>query len=178
MRRCLRRRNRRQSGGRFHNFLKSQSSEGLSVATPAVASRQRRLVVRVGRSVGILLLVLLIGIGLLMLGADLWARHHLRATHAALDKQDYEQAWVHVQKALRGRPRSSDLHLLAARVARQSERMADAQSHLDRCYELQHGISKPLQLERMMLAAQMGKAEIMLEPLYDYVRNDDPASPL
>jgi tetratricopeptide (TPR) repeat protein len=113
-----------------------------------------------------------------MLGADLYARHHIRATYAALDKQDYESAWEHVEKALRGRPRSADLHLLAARVARQSERMEEAHYHLERCFELQHGISEPLQIERMMLAAQTGRAETVLEPLFDYVRKDHPSSPL
>jgi tetratricopeptide (TPR) repeat protein len=125
-----------------------------------------------------LFLVGLIGLGLVMLGAELWARHHISVTNSALAKQDYKTAWVHVQKALRGRPRSAELHLLAARVARQNERMTDAEDHLKRCYDLQHGITEPLQIERMMLAAQTGRAETVVEPLYDYVRSDHPASPL
>jgi Tfp pilus assembly protein PilF len=132
----------------------------------------------VGRLAGILLLIALIGLGGLMIGPDLWARYHIRATHSALSKQDYDRAWNHVQKALQGRPRSADLHLLAAQVARRSEHMAEAQQHLEKCFELQSGISEPLQIERMMLAAQMGRAETVVEPLFDYVRNDHPSSAL
>ena len=108
----------------------------------------------------------------------MYARYHIRATYAALDRQDYLKAWDHVEKALNGRPGSADLHLLAARVARQNDRMEEARLHFERCYELQHGISEPLQIERMMLAAQTGRAETVLEPLYDYVRKDHPLSPL
>src|SRR5262249_3635257 len=151
---------------------------GLPESLPAVYTPQLRLIRRLGRGVVISLLIALAGLGFVMIGAEIWARYHIRATHAALDKQDHEIAWVHVQKALKGRSRSADLHLLAARVARQSERMEDAKYHLEKCFELQGGISESLQIERMMLAAQTGRVETVVEPLYDYVRNDHPSSPL
>jgi tetratricopeptide (TPR) repeat protein len=113
-----------------------------------------------------------------MLGAELWAGHYERATKGALARQDYEAAWGHVCLALRGRPRSADLHLLAARVARQSDRIPEAQEHLKKCLEFQGGISEPLKLERMMLAAQSGQPETVLESLFLYVREDHPSAPL
>jgi tetratricopeptide (TPR) repeat protein len=151
---------------------------GVSTSTSSVPSMTpRSWRRRIGRSLVVLLLLSVIGVGSWMIGAELWAGYQVRATHAALARQDYEGAWDHVRAALRGRPRSADLHLLAARVARQNDRITDANYYLQKCYELQGGISEPLKLERMMLDAQTGRVEAVVESLYAYVRQDHPAAP-
>jgi len=152
-------------------------SEKFLVPSPtrtAPATPVRR---RFGLITGILILLAIIGVGAWVAGAELWASYHVRATHAALAKQDYEAAREQVSKALRGRPRSADLHLLAARVARLNERIDEAHEYLQRCQELQGGISEPLKLEYLLLDAQTGRVEMVVESLYDYVRRDHPASP-
>jgi tetratricopeptide (TPR) repeat protein len=132
---------------------------------------------RIARASGILVLLAITAVASWKIGAELWADHYVRATHAALARQEYESAFENVQLALRGRPRSADLHLLAARVARLNDRIDDAREHLRRCYELQGGISAPLKLEHLLLAAQTGRVETVIEPLYEYVRQDHPATP-
>src|SRR5262249_30308989 len=146
------------------------------VSNPAGAMSAPRSWRRFTWTGGICVLLAIIATGLWMIGAELWAGYHVRATQAALARQDYDVAWEHVQQALRGRPRSADLHLLAARVARHNDLVAEAQEHLQKCHDLQGGISEPLKLEHLMLAAQTGRVETVLESLYAYVREDHPAS--
>src|SRR5262249_61590581 len=74
-------------------------------------------------------------------------------------------------------PRRLDLALLAARVARLNDRLDEAHEHPQKCSQLQGGISEPLKLERMMLTAQTGEVETVVESLYEYLRRDHPATP-
>ena len=163
---------RRGSEGHYGSTPQDVCMLSSPVPSPTPRSWRRCL----GRFAVVLLLLSVIGVGSWMIGAELWAAYQVRATNAALARQDYEGAWDHVRTALRGRPRSADLHLLAARVARQNDRITDAQYYLQKCYELQGGISEPLKLEHMMLDAQTGRVEAVVESLYAYVRQDHPAT--
>ena len=51
---------------------------------------------------------------------------------------------------LRVWPRSPDVHLLAARAARLTGNMPDAEAHLNRCIELQDGATEGVQLEFLL----------------------------
>ena len=133
---------------------------------------------RLLRAVAIVGLLGLISFAVFCIGLEVWAEYQVRATHKALERQDYNSAWDHVTKALKVRKKSAELHLLAARVARQGGQLDEADDLLTRTFQLQGGTSEQLQLERLMLLAQSGQVQEVYERLFAYVASDEPEAPL
>jgi tetratricopeptide (TPR) repeat protein len=123
-------------------------------------------------------LLAIMGVGLWLTGAYALAEYHIRQAHRSLERQRYDVARMEFEKALRYRPASAQLHLLAARTARQSGKFPTAWEHLHRCRELQKGVSADLQLEELLVRAQTGEFEEVFRFLEPYLQQDDERTPL
>lgn len=120
----------------------------------------------------------LMGTGLWLIGAYSLQLYHVRQAQRYLEKQRYDSALTEYEAALRFRPRSAELHLLAGRTARQTGKFSFAWDHLQRCRELQGGVSSDLQLEEYLLRAQTGDLEEVFPFLLPHVVTDDEQTPL
>src|SRR6266566_4414015 len=81
-------------------------------------------------------LVLLCG-GALWAGPHLWARYHLRAAEAALQRYHSAEASDHLRACLQVWPSRPRVHLLAGRAARQAGDYDEAEQHLRACQRLE-----------------------------------------
>lgn len=123
-------------------------------------------------------LLCLTSLGLWQIGMYVGAEYHLRQAQEALTRQRYPKALGELEQALRFRPRSAELHLLAGRIARRMSNLSVAQEHLQNCRALQKGVSEPLQLEEYLLRAQKGEVEAVYPYLASYLFEEGPLTPL
>ncbi len=117
-------------------------------------------------------------LGLWQVGAHFGAEYHLRQARQALTTQRYTRALEELTKALRFRPHSAEIHLLAGRAARQAGNHSAAEDHLQACRALQKGVSEELQLEEYLLRAQKGEVEAVYRYLAPYLYQEGPLTPL
>ena len=87
-----------------------------------------------------------------------WAHWQERLARQALSEERFEDAQKHVDMALRLRPGSAQLHLLAGRIARQRGAYSEAEQHLSRCGQV-GGMSEALQLEWLLIRCQRGDVD-------------------
>jgi Tfp pilus assembly protein PilF len=133
---------------------------------------------RWGRVVVACAALALVGAGLLIVSPQLLADRHLRRAKEALSRCRYAEARDELNQALRYRPGSATLHLLAARVARQMGKFEEAETHLQRCEALQGKQTDEQYLERLMLRAQSEDINEVLPALWEYVAQQKPQAPL
>jgi tetratricopeptide (TPR) repeat protein len=131
-----------------------------------------------GRIALVGLLLLLVGFGLWLVSRHLLANYHMGQAAKALERQRYPRALEEYQEALRYRPASATLHLLAGRTARRAGDIPTAREHLRRCRELQKGVSEELQLEEYLVRAQTGEVDEVYRYLQPYLFNEGPLTPL
>lgn len=102
-------------------------------------------------------------------GGYAYALHEWHAAQEAVKDMQTAQAQKHLELCLRVWPRSPQVHLLAARVARWNEDFESAEAHLQQCLKLQHGATEATQIEFMLLRAQMGDEDEVAPSLFKYV---------
>jgi len=120
----------------------------------------------------------LTGLGLWQVAAHFGAEYHLRQARQASTKQRYSRALEELTAALRFRPGSAEIHLLAGRAARRAGNHSAAEEHLQSCRGLQKGVSEELQLEEYLLRAQKGEVEAVYRYLAPYLFAEGPQTPL
>src|SRR5262245_57027206 len=81
--------------------------------------------------------------------------YHYQAAQQALQRRDFRQASLHLQKCLAVWPSDQSVRLLAARTARREEQNDEA-SRLLRLCEQAGGMDPQVRLERRLLLAQQG----------------------
>lgn len=99
------------------------------------------------------------------LGQQAWGRHHQRAAHEALERRDFQQAGAHLRSCLGVWPYDRSLRLLAARTARRSGNVNEAQSELS-VYKKLHGSENESRLEQRLILlyrAELSEADKLLE---------------
>jgi len=142
---------------------------------PGTAPPKWRLAVPRWRTI----IVSLVGLaGLALGGRHLWAWHHFRAGQQALDHYHAREALSHFEACLRVWSSRPDVHLLAARAARQSERFDQAQGFLDACQSLQEKRSPEDVLEWALLQAARGDLAGVEEVLLRRADTDHEHAPL
>lgn len=129
------------------------------------------------RSLGIAVLLLLIGGGMAIAGVWLWGSHHLRVGRAALERYHTAEAVRHLQAVLSLWPNDPDTLLLAARAARRSGAFDTADQFLDR-YQEQRRDDDDLTVERICLRAQRGEPDSVFRYCQERIEDNDPASSL
>ena len=133
---------------------------------------------KAGRVASAGLLLAVIAFGFWTAAKPLLANYYQRQAVRALERQRYTLALAALQHALQFRPDSPELHLLAARTARQAGDFQTAREHLRSCRELQHGVSEEQQVEGYLLRAQTGELDEVLNFLTPYVIEEGPLTPL
>jgi Tfp pilus assembly protein PilF len=114
------------------------------------------------------LLLALAGAGL---GVLLWGAYHYRAAARALQDNNWVEARKNVDQALRVWPRSPQIHLLAARIARLSLDFPQVDVHLKQCKQLLGEPDEAFQLEWLLVRAMRGEIDQVAPGLVDLVRN-------
>ncbi|HEY7309147.1 MAG TPA: tetratricopeptide repeat protein [Gemmataceae bacterium] len=122
-------------------------------------------------SLGVVLVAAALG------GVNLWAWHHFRAAEKALREEHTEEAQSHISHCLHIWGRSSETHLLAARIDRAAGRYVEAERHLTECVRLQHGASEETQIEQFLIRAQAGDLHEVEGGLWKCIKAGHPASP-
>ena len=150
-------------------------------APPAVPMASRLLIPlrflwrRPGRNLGILALLALIGSACAAAGLFLWFDYHLRAARRAAELGHNPVAIEHLRQCRRLRPDSPEVLLLSARVARCSGAWGEAETLLDRYWELR-GDDEALVFERLLLRATQGEEEATRLLLRTRTGADDPSA--
>ena len=120
-------------------------------------------------------------VGLVCAGAWLWhanrVRHEWRQAEAALDRLDFAKAAAHLDRYLKFQPDDAAAWFLAARTARRSGRVADAERCLERCQQL-GGITDATRLEWNLLSVQQGDLSDVHMRLRMTIGPDHPDAPL
>ncbi|MBP3960861.1 tetratricopeptide repeat protein [Gemmata sp. G18] len=116
--------------------------------------------------------------GLWAAAKPLLANYYERSAAKALEKQQYPKALAAYQQALRYRPDSPNINLLVARTARRAGNFSTAREHLQRCRELQSGVSEEQQVEGYLLRAQTGEVDEVFNYLLPYLIQEGPLTPL
>jgi len=125
----------------------------------------------------VLLLLLLIALGLARAGIEAIASYQVREADRALDRQNYKEGRLHLEKALKMRTNSATLQLRLARVCRQLGLLPDADAHLKALRRME-GQSEQYQLEMLMLQAEAGHLDDVYPKLIVYVKEDRPEAGL
>ena len=132
---------------------------------------------KAGRFVLAVVLMGVIGVGLVAAARPLLANYHERQAATALEKQRYPQALSSYQRAIHYRPDSARLYLLA-RTARRSGNFPLAREYLQKCRELQAGVSEEQQVEGYLLRAQNGEVDEVASYLTPYLIQEGPLTPV
>jgi tetratricopeptide (TPR) repeat protein len=131
-----------------------------------------------GRIAFVSLVLLLAGLELWLVSRHFLANYHMGQAAKALERQRYRPALEEYREALRYRPASASLHLLAGRTARRAGDIPTAWEHLRRCRELQKGVSEEQQLEEYLVRAQTGEVDEVYRYLLPYLVDEGPLTPL
>jgi tetratricopeptide (TPR) repeat protein len=131
------------------------------------------------RLLAILILLVIIVFGLATFGWFLLAEYHYHAAKKALDRYHFAEAREHLRVSLNLLPASGPTHLLAARAARQDGDFKDARFHLDACETQPGSVSEEdIDLERLLLSAQVGPSDDVLADCRSLIDNGHPATVL
>ena len=123
----------------------------------------------------LLFLVLLLGSGA---GFYLYALYQWHEVQEAMKENRYPEARSRLNVCLLVWPRSVDVHLAAARVARMNGDFAGAENHLHRCLKLGKDRSADVELEFLLMRVQLGQLDEVAGPLLECVKQDNPQSAL
>jgi tetratricopeptide (TPR) repeat protein len=105
-----------------------------------------------------------LGLGLVVLVGTLaglygYALHQWYAAKEAVKEGRPEEARDRLGWCLAVWPHSPEVHLLAARAARMTGHLEEADSHLKRCIKLQKGATQDTQLEFLLIRVQTGEED-------------------
>jgi tetratricopeptide (TPR) repeat protein len=111
-------------------------------------------------------------------GLYAYAVYQWRAAEVALSQEQPAEARARLGFCLAIWPRSPDVHLRAARAARLAGDIEGAESHLNRCLQLQNGATEGVQLEFLLLRVQGGEVDELAPVLIDTVEKGHPEAPI
>jgi tetratricopeptide (TPR) repeat protein len=121
----------------------------------------------------VLVVVLLIAVGALFMGVQLWANSHYRAAKEALKKQDLNVAKEHLEKCLEVWSNNGEVLLAAAQTARRMGYYDKAEGYLERlanadwpedAVEVEHNL---IEAQRGYFPAVEGKLQTVVEQTKD-----------
>src|SRR5207248_11285658 len=128
------------------------------------------------KEVALLVTLAFVGLGLV---GHLYAIRQWRAAQTALDEERPFEARDCLKFCLLVWPRSLEVNLLAARIARLTEKDLNvAESYLNRCLKLQNGATEAVQLEFLLLRVQGGEVDELAPILIDIVDKGHPEAPI
>lgn len=111
-------------------------------------------------------------------GVYWYAHHQWRAAQAAIKADRPAEARDRLRFCLRVWPRSPEAHLLTARATRLTGDVEAAETHLNRCLQLQDGATEAVQLEFLLVRVQTGEVDEVAPLLIDTVDKGHPESPV
>lgn len=132
---------------------------------------------RPGRTALIAVIAVVMMAGVAAVGIWRYALHAWNASGRELEQDEVAEAQKHLDVCLWVWPRSSEVHHRAARAARLAGDLSAAESHLNRCLELDEGATEQVQLEFLLLRVQTGEVDKLATPLFELVENGHPDSP-
>ena len=105
-----------------------------------------------------------------------YAFHQLRVAETAIKNGHPAEAQGPLAFCLKVLPRSTKVHLLAARAARMLGDYPTTEMHLNTCRKLENGSTEAIQLEFLLLRAQTGEVDEVSNQLWSFIDNKHPDS--
>ncbi len=105
-----------------------------------------------------------------------YAMHQWEAAQVAVKEERTQDAKERLAFCLRVWPRSTEVHVLAARAARLNGDLQAAERYLNRCLELEGGATEAVQLEFLLMRAQGGEIDELAPALFELVEKGHPDS--
>jgi Tfp pilus assembly protein PilF len=124
------------------------------------------------RPLATLCLCLLVVIVAAPAAAHGWGLYHYQRAESALNDDHLMEAHDEVACCLMVWPWSARTHLLAARIARHSGALSEAEAQLKECRRLDNGATPDTQLEMVMVRAQRGEVDQVIEGLVYAAEHD------
>jgi tetratricopeptide (TPR) repeat protein len=115
------------------------------------------------------------GLALVWPRASAW--YHFRCARADLESYHNPQAIRHLQACLRVWPDDADVLLLAARAARRARAYEDAERGLEK-YQQVRGCDDAAAFEQLLLAAERGGEDRLIDICWRHVEQGHPKTPL
>jgi tetratricopeptide (TPR) repeat protein len=129
------------------------------------------------RSLAVLLLVVLIGVGLTLGSMHLRALYHLHAARLAVEQYHSDEAHDHLKACLQTWPENGEALFLAARTARRLGTLDEAEAFLRQAQQLR-GQGEDMVLERVLLDVQRGEVDRLASYCRALVDRGHAATPL
>ncbi len=145
--------------------------------SPPPAGRLGRLRRATPRLLLLLLFLALLGTGLSLVGARLWAEHHLQGAASAAERFHNHEAQRHLVAAMSVVPDNARALLLAARVARRLQAFDQSAEFLDRL-QRRHGDPAVVARERALLTAARGDVDQVANYWREHMEKAHPETPL
>jgi tetratricopeptide (TPR) repeat protein len=105
------------------------------------------------KTIVILLVAIVAGLGAFSVGSYCWGKYQLRAAETALENHRLDEARNRIQHCLTIWPHSVPVHLVAARIARSAGDLEEAESHLMDCQRLV-GNTDAIAMQRALMRVQ------------------------
>jgi predicted Zn-dependent protease len=118
------------------------------------------------RYLALLLLLPLGGVVAYQVGLFCWGSYHYHTAEQAVERRDFAEASLHLQKCLDVWPNELPVRLLAAQTARRDGRYDEALRHLRNCGQ-KEGSEEALDLEYRLLRMQQGNGK-EVDPLLSF----------
>jgi tetratricopeptide (TPR) repeat protein len=143
----------------------------------------RRCAIRLGkllrpRRLAIIGLLALVGGGVVLIAAHVWAAFHLSAARSEADRYHNATAYLHLQKCLSVMPRNPEALLLAARVTRRVGALELTEQYLARYEQVRGSDDDDLLLEQMLLRIEKGQADEVSRFWQTRLEQNHPTAPL
>jgi tetratricopeptide (TPR) repeat protein len=129
------------------------------------------------RTLGVIVLLALIGVGTFLAGVQLWADYHFKKAKEAVGRYHNAEAREHLDACFTVWPDDPDVLFLAARTARRLRAFDRADQYLDEYFRLR-GEDEDLTLERVLLKAARGEMDRVEVFCKNLVSKGHPATPL
>jgi Tfp pilus assembly protein PilF len=140
--------------------------------------RTRFLLRRPWRLLAVVALGACIAVGALVPLYYLRAEARFRAAREALDGYRFREAREYLAHCQQVWPNDVEVHLLSARLARQTGDFDQADRLLEKCRLLQGGTDERIALEQVLVRAQRGETDAVFNHCRVLVEKEHPASPL
>jgi tetratricopeptide (TPR) repeat protein len=110
-----------------------------------------------------------------LVGREIWSGWQERSAEQAYSNEDYENAHLHINRALQVRSDRISTNFLAARIERARRAYPEAENYLNRCKGF-GGVTAAVQMEWLLLRCEKGDVDELASEMLAAVNQNHPES--